>query len=145
MLSFLNFTRQPYEEPHHVNLLVSAGNRSTQTQFEIYANASDLNDVAESLIGFPKTDNDSLMWELGSENEQDRFAFYFHVRVFQFSPTGRCAIEIRFNNNQEPPNQQITEFCIEAYPSDLDRLGTMFESFGRLEHLTMEWSVHPGT
>jgi hypothetical protein len=145
MRSFLNITRQPYEEPYHVNLLVSAGNRSTQAQFEIYANASDLNDAAESLIGFPKTDNDTFVWQLGSENEQDRFAFYFRARVFQFSPTGRCAIEIRFNNNQEPPNQQIVEFCIEAYPSDLDRLGTMFKSFARLQDMTMEWSVHPGT
>jgi hypothetical protein len=124
---------------------VSAGNRSTQTQFEIYANASDLNDAAESLIGFPNTDNHTFVWELGSENKQDRFAFYFRLRVFQFSPTGRCAIEIRFNNNQDSPNQQIVEFCIEAYPSDLDRLGTMFKSFGRLEDVTMEWNVHPGT
>lgn len=145
MQSFLNITRQPYEEPHHVNLLVSAGNRFTQTHFEIYANASDLNAAAESLIGFPKADIDTFMWELGSENEQDRFAFYFRLRVFQFSPTGRCAIEIRFNNNQKPPNQQIVEFCIEAYPSDLDRLGTMFKSLGHLEDLTREWSVHPDT
>ena len=143
MRPFLNITRQPYEEPYHVNLLVSAGNQTTHAQFEIYANASDLNVAAESLIGFPKTDNDTFMWELGSENKQDRFAFYFRLRVFPFSPTGCCAIEIRFNNNQQPPNQQIVEFCVEAYPSDLDRLGKMFKSFGRLEDLTMEWCVHP--
>jgi len=113
MRSFLNITRHPYEEPYHVNLLVSAGNRSTQA-------------------------------EIGSENEHDRFAFYFRLRIFQISPTGRSAIEFRFNNNQKPPNQQIVEFCIEAYPSDLDRLGTMFEKFSRLEDLTMEWHVHPG-
>jgi hypothetical protein len=145
MRSFLNITRQLYEEQYHVNLLVFAGNRSTQAQFEIYANASDLNDAAVSLTGFPKTANDTFIWELGSENRQDRFAFYFRLRVFQFSLTGRCAIEIRFNNNQESPNQQIVEFAIEAYPSDLDRLGTMLKSFARLEDLTMEWSVHPGT
>lgn len=145
MRSFLNITRQPYEEPYHVNLLLSAGNRSTQTQFEVYANTSDLNDAAESLVGFPRTDNDTFLWELGSEDEQDRFAFYFRVRAFKVSPSGRCAIEIRFNNNQKPPNQQIVEFCIDAYPSDLDRLGTMLRSFGRLEDLTLEWSVHPGT
>jgi len=145
MRSFLNITRRPYEEPYHVNLLVSAGNRSTQAQFELYANASDLSVAAESLIGFPRTDDDTFIWQLGSENEQDRFAFHFRVRVFQFSPTGRCAIEIRFNNNQRPPNQQIVEFCIEAYPSDLDRLGTMLKVFARLEDLTMEWGVHPVT
>jgi len=145
MQPFLSITRQPYEEPYHVNLLVSAGNQSTQAEFEIYANASDLNDAAVSLIGFPKTENDIFVWELGSENEQDRFAFYFRLRVFQFSSTGRCAIEFRFNNNQKTPNQQIVEFCIDAYPADLDRLGTLFKKFGRLEDLTMEWTVHPGS
>lgn len=131
--SFLNITRQPYEEPYHVNLLVAAGNLSTQAQFEIYANASDLNVAALSLTGFPKTDNDTFSWELGSDKEQGRFEFYFRLRVFQFSSSGRCAIEIKFNNNQKPPNQQIVEFCIDAYPPDLDRLGTILKSFGRLE------------
>ncbi len=54
MRSFLNITRQPYEEPYHVNLLLSVGNRFMQTQFEVYANASDLNDATESLVGFPR-------------------------------------------------------------------------------------------
>ncbi len=145
MQSFLNITRHPYEEPWHVNLVVSAGNESIQGEWEIYANASDLKDAAISLTGFPKTDNDSFSWELGSENEQDRFAFYFRLRVFQFSSSGHCAIELRFNNNQKPPDQQIVEFCIKAYPADLDRLGTMLDSFSRLEEQTMEWNVLSST
>ena len=34
---------------------------------------------------------------------------------------------------------------IEAYASDLERLGKKFETFSRLKDLTMEWSAHPGT
>lgn len=64
MQSFLNITRQPYEEQYHLNLLVSGGNRSTPTQFELYTTASDLNDVAGSLVGFPKSDNDTILWQL---------------------------------------------------------------------------------
>ena len=145
MQSFLNITRHPYEEPHHVNLVVSAGNASTQATMDVYANATDLKDAAISITGFPKTGDDTFIWELGSENERDRFAFYFRLRVFQFSSTGRCAIELRFNNNQKPPVQQVVEFCIEAYPADLDRLGVMLKSFSRLEDTTMEWTVHSGT
>lgn len=128
-----------------MNLVVSAGNASTQVEFEIYANASDLKETAAALTGFPSNDDDTFLWELGSENEQDRFAFYFRLRVFRFSSTGRCAIELRFNNNQKPPDQQLVEFCIEAYPADLDRLGKMFDSFSRLEDSTMNWTVHSGT
>lgn len=145
MPSFLNITRQPYEEPYHLHLLVFAGNPTTLTRFEIYTTSSDLNDAAESLIGFPKSNADTFTWQLGSELEQDRFAFYFRVRVFQFSHTGRCAIEIRFSNNRKPPHQQIVEFCIEVDPSDVDRLSRMLKSFARMEDLTMEWSVPLGT
>lgn len=143
MHSFLNITRHPYEEPYHVNLVVSAGNASTQAEFEIYANASDLKNAAVALNGFPRNDDDTFLWELGSENKPVRFAFYFRLRIFQFS--GRCAIELRFNNNRAAPDQQIVEFCIEAYPADLDRFVGMLRNFSRLEDLTMEWSVHHDT
>ncbi|MBT4867334.1 MAG: hypothetical protein HON53_19705 [Planctomycetaceae bacterium] len=145
MTSFLNITRIPYEEPHHVRLVVSAGNGSVQGEFEIYANAADLNDAAGALTGFPKTEDDTFVWELGSEDERDRFAFYFRLRVFQYFVAGGCAVELRFNNNRSPPDQQIIEFCIGAHPADLDRLGRLFKTFARLEDPTMEWTVHSGT
>ena len=145
MRSFLNITRHPYEEPHHVNLIVSAGNASTQAEFEIYANASDLNAAASALAGFPKHHDDSFTWELGSENELVRFAFYFRLHVFQIASNGRCGLELRFNNNRQRPDQQVVEFCIEAYPADLDRLGRTFHRFGQLEDLTMQWEVLLGT
>jgi len=145
MQSFLKITRHPYEEPYHIHLVVSAGNESTQSVFEIYANASDLKNAATALNGFPRSDRDSFVWKLGSENERDRFAFHFRLRVFQVSLNGHCAIELRFNNNEKPPNQQIVEFCIPAYPADLDRLGRMLDGFSRLEDLEMEWTVHSGT
>jgi hypothetical protein len=141
MASFLRIIRQPYEEPHHVNLIVSAGNGSAQGEIEIYANASDLSDAAAALAGFPKTDNDTFVWELGSERERDRFAFYFRLRVFQVSASGRCAVEVRFNNNQQPPDQQVDEFCIPAYPADLDRLGASFAAFSRLNSRQLDWIV----
>jgi hypothetical protein len=120
---------------------VSAGNASNQAEFEIYANASDLNLAASALTGFPKYDDDSFTWELGSENELARFAFYFRLHVFQIGSKGRCGLELRFNNNRQRPDQQIVEFCIEAYPADLGRLGRTFGRFGRLEDLIMEWEV----
>jgi len=145
MEPFLSITRVPYEEPHHVNLHVAAGNGTTQGELEIYANASDLIDAAAGITGFPKSETDIFVWELGSEDEQIRFRFYFRLRVFQVTTTGRCAVEVRFNNNQQPPNQQVVEFCIAACPSDLDRLGALFRTFSRLEERAMEWTVPRGT
>ena len=145
MRPFIRITRHPYEEPYHVNLVVSAGNGILQGEIEIYANAEDLIAVANALSGFPESEDDTYIWELGSENEQDRYAFYFRFRVFQTSANGKCAIELRFNNNQPAPAQRITEFCIESFPADLDRLGSLLKKFSRLEDSTMEWTIHPGT
>jgi hypothetical protein len=100
MHPFIQITRHPYEEPHHVNLVVSAGDGTFRGALEIYANAEDLSNVADALIGFPKSDDHVYTWELGSEDEKDRFAFYFRFRVFPTSLTGRCAVELRFNNNE---------------------------------------------
>ena len=144
MISYLRITRIPYEEPYHVRLTVSASNGRVAGELEIYANAKDLAMVGKALAGFPKCADDECLWELGSENPDDRLAFYFRLRVFPVSPTGRCAVEFRFNNNQSAPEQEITEFCLLADPSELDRLGELFRRFAKLHHRVLEWTLHDG-
>ena len=110
MKSFIRITRYPYEEPYHVNLVVAASNGRQQGELEIYANAEDLAAVGRQLRGFPNQKNDTVLWELGSERPEERFAFYYRLRVFQVAADGRCAIELRFCNNQEPPAREVVEF-----------------------------------
>ena len=144
MRPFIRITRHPYEEPHHVNLVVAASNGRQQGELEIYANAEDLVVFAHKLRGFPKQKDDTVLWELGSERSEDRFAFYYLLRVFQVTASGRCAIELHFCNNQTPPDREVVEFSIDALPSDLDRLADLLERFGRLEHTVLQWNVSDG-
>jgi hypothetical protein len=139
--SLLRITRHPDEEPYHVNLVVHASNGRQSSELEIYAAAADLSSAAQALSGFPKHSGDVFTWELGSELPEDRFAFYFRLRVWQVKASGRCAVEVRFNNNQDPPDRQVSEFSFGAYPSDLDRLGCLFREFSKLEQLVLEWAV----
>lgn len=141
MTSSLRITRHPYEEPYHVNLVVHASNGRQSSELEIYAGAADLSGAAQALTGFPKHSGDVFTWELGSELPEDRFAFYFRLRVWQVKANGRCAVEVRFNNNQDPPDRQVAEFSFGAYPSDLDNLGLLFREFSKLEQMVMEWAV----
>lgn len=53
---------------------------------------------------------------------------------------GRCALQLRFNNNQEFPHREISEFCIETVPAQINRLGKMFRQFAKLESPVLEWS-----
>lgn len=144
MKPFIRITRRPYEEPYHVNLVVVASNGRQSGELEIYANAEDLAVFARDLRGFPKQKSDIVRWELGSERSEDNFAFYYRLRVFQVTVDGRCAIELRFCNNQEPPRREVVEFSIDALPSDLDRLAGLLERFSRLEHTVLEWNVDDG-
>ena len=143
MPPFIEVVRHPYEEPHHLNLVVTASNGLQSAGLEIYANATELGTYANALRGVARRTTEALC-ELGSERSEDNFAYYFRLRAHQLSGTGQCAVEIRFNNNRPPPDREVSEFSIQALPADLDRLAALFEQFGRLEHRKLIWKVTTG-
>ena len=143
MTASIEVVRRPYEEPYHLNLVVTASNGLASASLEIYANATDLHMYAKALRGVANRTSEAL-WELGSERTEDNFAFYFRLRAHQIKMTGQCAVEVRLNNNRPPPDRQVSEFSILALPADLDRLADLFEEFGRLEHRRLKWCVTSG-
>jgi hypothetical protein len=140
---FIEVVRHPYEEPYHVNLVVTASNGAQSAGLEIYANAADLSTFARALREVPDRAPEAV-WELGSERPEDNFAFYFRLRAHQTSKTGQWAVEVRLNNNLLPPARMSSEFSITAVPADLDRLAALFEQFGHLEHRKLRWCVTSG-
>jgi len=140
----IKITRTPYEEPHHINLLFEASNESQSTTLDYYCNATDLSDIADHLEVFPRHNTDVFLYEFGSERMEDRHAYYFRLRVFLTNGVGACAIQIRTNNNQEMPDREISEFCISAEPSQINRLGQLFRSYSKLNHTVLEWQVENG-
>jgi hypothetical protein len=144
MTSFLRIVRHPYEEPHHVNLVVSASNGRQTGQIEIYDNAESLAKLARQLRTYPTGTKDLFLWELGSELPADRFGFYFRIRISVVSPRGLCSVEFRFNNNEIPPERELTEFSFTAEPADLERLARLLEGFSKLEDRVLEWTVTDG-
>lgn len=143
-MPFIRIDRFPYEEPHHINLVLEASNDSCCTKFEYYCNSSDLSDIAENLESFPRHESDVYLYEFGSERKEDRWSYYFRFRVFQIDGKGHCAIQIRTNNNQELPNLEISEFCILAEASQINRLGKLFRKFSKLNHEAFVWNVVDG-
>lgn len=121
LVPFVQITRRPYEEPYHLNLLVVASNGRSRGELEIYANVEDLQLVAARLRRAMEAVDGNPVWELGSERPELRFAFYYCWRVLRLSPTGRCALVLRFNNNHESPEREITEFSIPVLPASCGR------------------------
>ncbi len=144
MKPFIRIKRYPYEEPYHLNLVVAASNGRQRGELEVYANSEDLGTLAADLRKVPRRGEDPAIWELGSERPEDRFAFYFRLRALQTDATGRCHVELKFNNNQAPPEREVVGFSLEAYPADLDKLADLLERFGKMEHQVLEWNVTEG-
>ena len=143
-MASIRITRTPYEEPHHVNLLFEASNDGQSTKFEYYCNATDLSDIADRLEVFPRHNQDVFLYEFGSERLENRHSYYFRLRVFLTNGVGGCAIQIRTNNNQELPDREISEFCIIAESSQINRLGKLFRSYSKLHHAVLYWQVESG-
>lgn len=140
----IRITRYEYEEPYHVNLVFEAANQTQSTTLEYYCNASDLVEIAEHLEVFPRHATDVFLYEFGSERKEDRHSYYFRMRVFLTNGTGSCAVQIRTNNNEELPEREISEFCISAEASQINRLGHLFRTYSKLNHKVLEWSVNEG-
>lgn len=145
MDKYIKITRHPYEEPHHINLVIEAFNGKTRGELEYYENARCLQEVADALKAFPRHNKDYFLWELGSERAEDNFGFYFRFRVFTTNLKGDCAIQLRFNNNEKLPDSEISEFCIKAEPTGINQLGQLFEDFSKLQHTVLEWDGHSGS
>ncbi len=144
MNKYIRITRHPYEEPYHLNLEIEASNGSHVGTMQYYDNADSLISFAENLEVFPRHNSDVFLHELGSERPEDNFAFYFRFRAFTTNSIGGCAIQLRLNNNEKLPELALSEFCIEAEPAAINRLGKLFREFSELNALTLEWDGTDG-
>jgi hypothetical protein len=141
----IKITRFPYEEPYNLRLWIEASNGQRMNGIlEYYCNAADLNDLGNKLIGFRGNQNEKVVYELGSEKPENRFAFFFSLQVISLDLAGHSAIRIRMNNNRPPPATEACEFCIPTDVADVNRLGSLLVAFGKLEHRVLDWSVKDG-
>lgn len=127
-----------------MNLFIEASNGKISSSLGYYCNASDLNKLGNQLLHFLGNGDEKIVYELGSEKPEDRFAFFFRFQVISLDAVGHSAIQLRMNNNRPPPATEVCEFCIPTDTADVNRLGRLFVAFGELEHRVLEWSVKDG-
>jgi hypothetical protein len=144
MTSYIRLVRYPYEEPHHLDLRISAFNGDTGGSLHFYLSTEALAEWADRLQTFPLRADSVLLWEYGSERPEDRRTYYLRMRVFTVDSPGHGAIHFRFNNNEDLPHRQISEFCIRVDPAAINRLGLLLRDFTRFQHEALEWSAASG-
>jgi len=141
---FIIIRRYPYEEPYHLNLVISASNGAMSGTLEYYCNAEDLIKVGDHLAAFPGQHDDSYTYELGSPRPEDRFAFHFVLRAATLDSAGHCALQFTMSNNRPLPDDMSCSFSIRAEPAAINRLGRLLRAFGDLKHLELRWSDTDG-
>jgi len=140
MTSAIKITRHPYEEPYILNLVIEATNGPFRGTLEFYTDPDELLELANALEVFPRESSDSYIFELGSENPEESFAFYLKLRVFTVDMLGHCGIHIRLNSNIDNRDREVSEFCISPVePSGINQLGKLFRKFAKLEHNILYW------
>jgi hypothetical protein len=144
MKPYLTIERFPYEEPYHVNLIMRAFNGSQAGMLEIYSSPEQINEIGKDLIDFPQSIGHVVLWELGSERPEDRFAHYLRFRAFALDSVGHTALHLRFCNNLALPDKAISEFCITTEAAALNRLGKLLCDFALLKHEYLFWSPTEG-
>ena len=127
-----------------MNLVMSASNGHAVGMLEFYLNADALLEWAEGMEKFPTHAKSVYLWEIGSEYLEDRFAYYFRLRLLTVDSLGHCAIQLRFNNNAALPDREISEFCIRSEAAQINRLGQLFREFSKLKHQVLHWTLTDG-
>ena len=140
----IKITRFPYEEPYHLRLVIEASNGNLNGCLEYYCNASDLKGLGHKMSKFSGKKDEKIAYKLGSERPEDRFAFFFGLEIAALDSVGHCAIKLQMNNNRPMPYTEVCGFCISADLGDINRLGSLFSTFAKLEHQILKWSVGEG-
>lgn len=140
----VELTRTPYEEPYHLRLLIVASYGRLRGELEYYCNADDLQELGAQMRAYSGSRDQEIVYELGSEKPEDRFAFFLSLRVQAINSRGHCCLSVRLNNNDPTPRREITELSIPAEVADVNRLGDLLMGFSQLRHHRLVWRVTTG-
>ncbi len=140
----IELVRTPYEEPHYLCLLITASNGRLRGELEYYCNVSDLQKIGAQLRDYSGNRDEEIVYELGSEKPEDRFAYFLSIRVKAINSRGYCYVSVRLNNNDSGPDREITDFTIPTGVAGVNRLGDLLIGFGELRHRRLIWNVSSG-
>lgn len=133
--------RYPYEEPEDLHIMFLVSNSNFSSKVDIYCCPDDLEKIGKSLRVFPTKVPDEYVYEYGSEDPGKKFYRFFKMRIYTIQLSGQCAIQFAINLNENEPNEGISRFSISPIePMSLSRLGDLFISFSKLQHLEFCWS-----
>ncbi|WAC47889.1 hypothetical protein OVA03_14455 [Asticcacaulis sp. SL142] len=141
---YLIVRRTPYEEPYHTHLYFCASNGVFTAAVDMYCKVDDLADIGAALKAFPAKLPDEYFYEYGSLKPDDEMYRYFRLRFYTLDHAGHCAMQFTANLRDDEPYEGVSTFSFKADPAAINRLGQLFETFHKLQHLELQWSPDGG-
>jgi hypothetical protein len=106
-------------------LRIIASNGRVRGELEYYCNANDLSELGAQMEAYSGDREREILYELGSEKPEDRFAYFIRLRVKAINSRGHCAVSVRLNNNASSPEREVAELSIPAEVADVNGLGRL--------------------
>jgi hypothetical protein len=142
---YIRVRRLPYEEPYHIQLEFTVSNGVFSGCTDIYGRVDTLTEIGNSLRQFPNKIGDEYRFEYGSEDPSVRFYRCFVMRAYTTSHRGYCNLQFMINQNKAEPNEGVCKFSItNIEPAALNRLGELFVTLSKLQHLELQWTLSDG-
>jgi len=119
--------RFPYEEPYHTELSIAASNGRYSGHIQIYCGVDAIQEIGQALAAFPRKVPDEYIFECGSENPNERWAYYLKLRAYTLGLRGQPALQVQMNLNGDAPNDGRCSFSIaDVEAAQISRLGRLF-------------------
>lgn len=140
MKPYLIIARHPYEELYHTSLVIQAHNGRFSGELEIFIGVDELMEIGNALSTFPNKTPDEYKFLAGDEDNPEDFAYFFSLKIYTIDSVGHCAIQVSFNSCQQPPDEGIAKFSIEANPSAINELGKALIKMQSFENSAIRWT-----
>jgi hypothetical protein len=101
-------------------LQVTASNDVQVGRQDFYAYPESIEAFAQELTDFPKKPSHEVNIEYGAPQD---FKCHLGIRVFVLDGVGHSAIEITFDNREEPPLKARCQFYLTCEPATVNALG----------------------
>lgn len=105
----------------HYNISLSNGITLSTLKFYHYPDA--FKEFASRLLSFPKTIDETVIFEVGEDDE--KWAYYMLLKVFCYEVNGHTAIQIIIDDHGKGVDKNKTEFYIKTLPASINKLGEL--------------------
>ncbi len=119
-----------WKDEYMIELGITACNGFYRGSTKVYANGDDLVDFGNSLIDFPKTREQVLVFEAG---KQDGYA-YFSMRLYRIDALGHTAMQIKLDDEttgERPEARDKVQLELMFEPAALDVFREQLVQVGR--------------